>query len=84
MELQYSFPKLTSNFQCMQKVIFSDVLKTARLLKVISQTTAISVLTHFSNIFEKLIGRRLANFFDKIKVINNILNMVLDKIIQHQ
>ena len=64
--------------ECMKIGIFPNILKTARITPIHKNGDRsnplnyrpISILTHLSKIFEKIINRRLVNFFEKYNILD--------------
>ena len=64
--------------ECMKTGIFPNILKTARITPIHKNGDRsnplnyrpISILTHLSKIFEKIINRRLVNFFEKYNILD--------------
>ena len=62
----------------MKTGIFPNILKTARITPIHKNGDRsnplnyrpISILTHLSKIFEKIINRRLVNFFEKYNILD--------------
>lgn len=64
--------------KCMKTGIFPDILKTASITPIykkgeksfLSNYRPISVLTHLSKIFERIIYKRLTNFFERFNILD--------------